>query len=203
MGGEWKGHGRAGHSRKSRVRRAVIGVGELSEDGSRERREMIGEGGIVGRKRSESGSVQTQDLFEVVGETKAAAEGCGCCAWCEGRARCSCRETRRSPRGRKGNTGERRETRRSPRGRKGNTGERRETRRNPRGRKGNTGERRRERGKDRGTGGGDSDGMEHQPPGHLGDGRTMSLAVARFVQEGGVPTRREIGCGCKVAGLRG
>ena len=85
MGGEWKGHGRAGHSRKSRVRRAVIGVGELSEDGSRERREMIGEGGIVGRKRgavlregrgrrSESGSVpQTQDLVEVGGETQAAA----------------------------------------------------------------------------------------------------------------------------------
>ena len=74
MGGEWKSHGRAGHSGKSRVRRAMIGVGELSEDGSRERREMIGEGGIVGRKRSESGSVpQTQDLFEVVGETQAAA----------------------------------------------------------------------------------------------------------------------------------
>ena len=79
MGGEWKGHGRAGHSGKSRVRRAVIGGGGLSEDGSRERREMIGEGGIVRRKRraalregrggrSESGSVpQTQDLFEVVG----------------------------------------------------------------------------------------------------------------------------------------
>ena len=182
MGGEWKGHGRAGHSGKNRVRRAVIGGGGLSEDESRERREMIGEGVIVGRKiRAElregrggrgesSGSVpQTQDLFEVGGETKAAAEGCGCCAGWEGRTRCSCRETRRSPRGRKGNTGERR----------------------------------RERGKDRGTGGGNSDGMEHQPPGHLGDGRTMSLAVARFVQEGGVPTRREIGCGCKVAGLRG
>ena len=168
MGGEWKSHGRAGHSGKSRVRRAMIGVGELSEDGSRERREMIGEGGIVGRKRGESGSVQTQDLVEVVGETKAAAEGCGCCA-CEGRTRCSCRETRRSPRGRKGNTGERR----------------------------------RERRKDRGTGGGNRDGMEHQPPGHLGDGRTMSLAVARFVHEGGVPTWREVRCGCKVAGLRG
>jgi hypothetical protein len=42
----------------------MIGVGGLSEDGSRERREMIGEGGIVGRKRSESGSVpQAHDLF--------------------------------------------------------------------------------------------------------------------------------------------
>ena len=63
----------------------MIGGGELSEDGSRERREMIGKGGIVRRKRraalregrggrSESGSVpQTQDLFEVVGETQAAA----------------------------------------------------------------------------------------------------------------------------------
>ena len=52
----------------------MIGGGELSEDGSRERREMIGEGDIVGMKRSESGSVpQTQDLFEVVGETQAAA----------------------------------------------------------------------------------------------------------------------------------
>ena len=148
----------------------MIGVGGLSKDGSRERREMIGEGGIVGRKSSESGSVpQAQDLFEVGGETKAAAEGCGCCAWCEGRTRCSGRETRRSPRGRKGNTGERR----------------------------------RERGKNRGTGGGISEGMEHQPPGHLGDGRAMSLAVARFVHEGGVPTWREVGCGCKVAGLRG
>ena len=77
---------------------------------------MIGEGGIVGRKRGESGSVQTQDLVEVVGETKAAAEGCGCCA-CEGRTRCSCRETRRSPRGRKGNTGERRRERGKDRGR--------------------------------------------------------------------------------------
>ncbi len=89
----------------------MIGVGGLSEDGSRERREMIGEGDIMGRTRSESGSVpQTHDLFEVGGETKAAAEGCRCCAWCEGRTRCSCRETRRSPRGRKGNTGEHRET---------------------------------------------------------------------------------------------
>jgi hypothetical protein len=42
----------------------MIGGGELSEDGSRERREMIGEGRIVGRKRSESSRVaQTQDLF--------------------------------------------------------------------------------------------------------------------------------------------
>ena len=85
LGGEWKSHGRAGHNGKSRGRRALIGVSGLSEDGSRERREMIGEGGIVGRKkgavlregrggRSESGSVpQTQDLFEVVGETQAAA----------------------------------------------------------------------------------------------------------------------------------
>ena len=120
--------------------------------------------------RSESSSVpQTQYLFEVVGDTQAAAEGCGSCARCEGRTRCSRRETRRSPRGRKGNTGERR----------------------------------RERGKNRGTGGGISEGMEHQPPGHLGDSRTMSFAVARLVQEGGVPTRREIGCGFKVAGLRG
>jgi hypothetical protein len=141
---------------------------------------MIGEG-IGGRKRraalkegsggrSESGSVpHTQYLFEVVGETQAAAEGCGSCDRWEGRTRCSCRETKRSPRGRKGNTGERR----------------------------------RERGKDRGTGGGISDGMEHQPPGHLGDSRTMSFAVARFVQEGGVPARREIGSGVKVACLRG
>ena len=73
LGGEWKSHGRAGHSGKSRGRRALIGVSGLSEDGSRERREMIGEG-IGGRKRraalkegsggrSESGSVpQTQYL---------------------------------------------------------------------------------------------------------------------------------------------
>ena len=81
------------------------------EDGSRKWREMIGEGGIVGRKRgaalalreerggrSESGSVpQTQDLFEVVGEMPAAAEACGCCARCEGRTRCSGRETSRGP----------------------------------------------------------------------------------------------------------
>ena len=123
MGGEWKGHSRAGHSGKSRGRRAMIGVGGLSEDGSRERREMIGEGGIVGRKRSESGSVpQAHDLFEMGGETKAAAEGCECCAWGEGRTRCSCRETRRSPRGRKGDTGERRRAREKDRGSVGGRG---------------------------------------------------------------------------------
>jgi hypothetical protein len=44
--------------------------------------------------------------------------------------------------------------------------------------------------------------MEHQPPGHFGDSRTMSIAVARFVQEGGVPSGREIGVGCEIAGLR-
>jgi hypothetical protein len=35
--------------------------------------------------------------------------------------------------------------------------------------------------------------MEHQPPGHFEDSRTMSFAVARFVQEGEVPSGREIG----------
>ncbi len=45
--------------------------------------------------------------------------------------------------------------------------------------------------------------MKHQPPGHLGDSRTMSFAVARFVQEGGVASRREIGVGFTIAGLRG
>jgi hypothetical protein len=46
--------------------------------------------------------------------------------------------------------------------------------------------------------------MEHQPPGDFGDSRTMSIiAVARFVQEGGVPSGREIGIGFEIAGLRG
>ena len=45
--------------------------------------------------------------------------------------------------------------------------------------------------------------MEPQPPGHFGDGRTVSCAVARFVQEGEVPSGREIGVGLKIAGLRG
>ena len=45
--------------------------------------------------------------------------------------------------------------------------------------------------------------MKHQPPGHFGDSRTMSFAVARFVQEGGVPSGREIGVGGEIADLRG
>jgi hypothetical protein len=45
--------------------------------------------------------------------------------------------------------------------------------------------------------------MEHQPPSHFGDSRTMSFSVARFVQEGGVPSGREIGVGFEIAGLRG
>ncbi len=140
--------------------------------------------GVEARALSGTGSergrgIHAQDSGEGVGETLAAAEGRGGgCRW-EGHTRCSCRETSGDSRGRKGNTGERR----------------------------------REGGKEDGTGGGSDrsckrsrrweDGMEPQPPGHLGDGRTVSCAVARFVQEGGVPTRREIGCGCKVAGLRG
>ena len=51
LGGDWKGHGRAGHSGKSRERREVIGGGGNSRDGSRDRSEVIGGGGILGRKR--------------------------------------------------------------------------------------------------------------------------------------------------------
>ena len=87
---------------------------------SKERRGMTGDPAALRKGsggRSESGSVpQTQYLFEVVDDTQAAAEGCGSCARCEGRTRCSRRETRRSPRGRKGNTGERRRERRKDRG---------------------------------------------------------------------------------------
>jgi hypothetical protein len=45
--------------------------------------------------------------------------------------------------------------------------------------------------------------MKHQPHGYFGDSRTMSFAVARFVQEGGVPSGREIWVGFEIAGLRG
>ena len=66
-------------------------------------------GDPAAHRDSESGSVpQTQDIFEVVGETQASAKGRGSCARWEGHTRSSCRETSRSPRGRKGNTCDRR-----------------------------------------------------------------------------------------------
>ena len=62
---------------------------------------MSGTGSERGR------GIQAQDSGEGVGETLAAAEGRGGgCRW-EGHTRCSCREARRSPRGRKGNKGDR------------------------------------------------------------------------------------------------
>ena len=45
--------------------------------------------------------------------------------------------------------------------------------------------------------------MLQHPPGHLGDGRAVCLAVCGLVQEGGVPTWGEGGPGRAIAGLRG
>ena len=45
-----KGHGRAGHSGESRDRREVIGGGGVSGEKSRDRREVIGGGDFVGNK---------------------------------------------------------------------------------------------------------------------------------------------------------
>ena len=50
MGGEWKGRGRAGHSGKNRERREVIGGGGISGEEIGERREVIGGEGILGKK---------------------------------------------------------------------------------------------------------------------------------------------------------
>ena len=112
LGGEWKGHDRAGHNGKSRERREVIGVGGLSGDVSRERREMMWEGGNLGRKRREGrgkrGRIpQSQDSGAVVGNALAAAEGRGGGSRWEGHTRCSCRETSGDSRGRKGLSKER------------------------------------------------------------------------------------------------
>jgi hypothetical protein len=43
--------------------------------------------------------------------------------------------------------------------------------------------------------------MDYHPPGHFEDSRTVSFAVDRFVQEGGMPSGREIGFGFEIAGL--
>ena len=45
-----KGHGGAGHSGESRDRREVIGGGGITGVGSRDSREVIGGEGILGRK---------------------------------------------------------------------------------------------------------------------------------------------------------
>ena len=44
-------------------------------------------------------------------------------------------------------------------------------------------------------------GMAYHPPGHFGDSRTVSFAVDRFVQDGGMPSGREVRCGFEIAGL--
>ena len=55
LGGDWKGHGRAGHSGKSRERREVIGGAGLSGEEGRDRREVIGGGGFLGKKSGRKG----------------------------------------------------------------------------------------------------------------------------------------------------
>ena len=50
MGREVKGHGRAGHSGESRDRREVIGGGGLSGEESGDRREVIGGEELLGKK---------------------------------------------------------------------------------------------------------------------------------------------------------
>jgi hypothetical protein len=43
--------------------------------------------------------------------------------------------------------------------------------------------------------------MAYHPPGHFGDSRTVSFAVDRSVQDGGMPSGRKIGFGFEIAGL--
>jgi hypothetical protein len=61
-GGEMRGHEKAGHSGKNRDRREVIGGGGISGEKSHDRREMIGGGGFLGEKGGLEGGERGEEV---------------------------------------------------------------------------------------------------------------------------------------------